>query len=69
MTLAQDLVIMTAQALSRTATARGYRLADEREPLARGAVVALLRGLATEADTWRPEELAALAQEIEEGQG
>lgn len=69
MTLAQDLVIVAAQALSRTATARGYRLADEREPLARGALVALLRGLATEQDTWRPEELAALATEIEEGQG
>jgi hypothetical protein len=67
MTLAEDLVIVTAHALSSTATARGYRLADEREPLARAAVVALLRGLATEQDTWRPEELAALADDIEGG--
>ncbi len=46
MTLAEDLVRAAAQAMSRTATARGYRLRDERQPLAAAAAVeAVLRGV------------------------
>jgi hypothetical protein len=70
MTLAENLVVTACRALSETANQLGYRLRDEREPLARAAVIAALRALAAEqSGPWMSEQFDSLADVIEDQGG
>jgi hypothetical protein len=61
--IARSLVDAAAAALSSTYDDSG--IVTEWLPIARPTVVAVLRALAATGDDWRPEELDALADEIE----